>query len=253
MIFKKISIGYEKWQSEDISGLDDPQTKKTYATLFETVGKEETLYSKFIAASLALEVTRRKSIELLSDYKFDNDTFILALNPDPFDSSPDYYLPELNENFTSTSNLLNADTRYNLFLTPLRNFLRWADFFNGCLQKNLTSVYKFVSGEGNYRFSSDYDCGSGIKVGCAGMICDDIAENDDISLATYGPGLGYLFTPVLYEFTHPLTWEEYKTIRDNKNKSIGVSATDSGHEVCFIKRLEYDINMSQAKFLVWKK
>jgi len=65
--------------------------------------------------------------------------------------------------------------------------------------------------------------------------------------------VGYLFTPELYEFEHPLSWVDYKTIRDNRTKAIGVSTTDSNHETCFIKRLEYDINKSKAKFTVWKR
>jgi hypothetical protein len=253
MIFKKISIGYEKWQAEEISGLDDPQSKKIYATIFETVGTEITLYSRFIAASLAIEVTRRKSTELLTDYKFDNDIFIIAVNPEMTEDSPSYFSPELDENFVSITGLQNAETRYNLFLTPLRNFLRWANFFNGALQKNLSSVYKFVSGEGNYEMSSQYDCTSGLKEDCEGTLCADFAENDDIPILGTADQLGHIFSQVQYEFTHPLTWEDYKTIRDNRNKAILVSSTDANYEICFIKRLEYDINKSKGKFTVWKK
>jgi len=60
----------------------------------------------------------------------------------------------------------------------------------------------------------------------------------------------FLFMPVVYTFEHPLTWEQYKTIRDNKNNAIGVSRTDSGHRTCFIQTLEYEITHGKAKFVV---
>lgn len=252
-IFKKISIGYDKWQSEDISGLDDPQAKKTYATVFETIGTEKTLYSKLISGSLTIEVTRRTGIELSTDYKFDNDVFIIAIDPDSVSSPSNTFVPERDENFTSTSDLLNPDTRYNLNLTPARNFLRWANYFNGALLKYLTSYYKFTSGEGNYRFASTYDCTTGLKKDCDSTFCDELAENQDIQVSDAVDTVGYLFTPELYEFEHPLSWSDYKTIRENRNKAIGVSTTDSNHETCFIKRLEYDINKSTAKITVWKR
>jgi hypothetical protein len=251
-IFKKISLGYEKWQAEEVSGIDDPQTKKTYATKFETIGTDKTLYSKFIAASLAIEVTRRKNQDLTTDYKFDNDTFILAVKPGELASPSGAYLPELDENFDSVTDINDPETRYNFLLTPLRNFFRWMNYFNGALQKNLSSAFKFSSGEGNYLISSQYDCESGPKAACPGMVCEEVGEQDDLVINDF-PEIGYLFTPETLEFSYPLSWADYKLIRDNRTKAIGVSKTDENHMICFIKRLEYDINESHAKFVVWKR
>lgn len=254
-IFKKITVGYQKWQSEEIRGLDDPQTKKTYATKMEFNGREFSIISEFIAASTAIENTRRQTITKSADYKLDNDTFIIALAPSSSspDESPETWEPELDENFDSVTGALNDDSRYNFFLTPFRNFSRWANLLNGCLLDYQDTDYKFTSGEGNYDFSSEYDCTNGEKKDCEGTFCGDIAENDDIPVSTAVDTVDYLFTPVIWEFEHPLDWEDYKTIRDNKTKAIGVSVSASDHAICFIKRLEYDINLSKAKFVVWKR
>lgn len=252
LIFKKISLGYNKWQAEDISSIDDPQTKRVYSTFFENIGTELNLLSGWIAASLAIEVTRRKTIAKTTDYKFDNDTFLIAVNPAP-EGSPETFLPELDENFESVSNLLNAETRYNLFLTPMRNLFRWANYITGCLQSYLSTQIKFRSGEGNYDFTSEYDCASGLKSDCQGTVCGNLSESDHIPLSVYAGEIGYLHSPILYEFQHPLSWADYKVIRNNRRRAIGVSTTDQNHEICFIKRLEYDINKSKAKFIVWKK
>jgi hypothetical protein len=245
--FKKITVGYNKWQAEDVSGIDDPQTKSIFATLFKNIGIEISIVSEWIAASLAIESTRRKTIEKRTDYKFDNDTFIIALNPEP-DGSPTVFTPELDENFESVSSLSNSDTRYNLFLTPLRNFHRWLTYFNGCLQKYLSSSYKFVSGEGNYDLTTDYNCTSGIKKDCEGTACGSVSESGIVPVT-----VDYLFSPVLWEFEHPLTWDDYKLIRDNRTKAIGVSTSETEHATCFIKRLVFDVNSSKGKFVVWKR
>ncbi len=251
-IFKKISIGYEKWQAEEVSSIDDPQTKHTYATVFETIGTDKTLYSKFMAASLAVEATRRKNQDLTTDYKFDNDTFIIAVKADEFASPSGAFEPERDEDFDIITGLLSPESRYNPLLTPLRNFFRWMNYFNGALQKYLTSAYKFSSGEGNYSMVSQYSCGSSTKSDCPGMVCEEVGEGDDLTVNDF-PEIGYLFTQEVLEFEHPLSWEDYKTIRDNRTKAIGVSETDADHMICFIKRHEYDINKSKAKFVVWKR
>lgn len=253
-LFKKIEVGYNKWQSENVSGIDDPQTKHTYATRFQKVGTTLTLYSDFIAASLAIEVTRRQTIEKSKDYKFDNDIFIIAINGD--DVSPDRYEPELDENFDAITNLLNSDTRYNLTLTPLRNMLRWMNFVVGGLQKYLTSSLKFVSGEGNYDMATDYHCTGNACASVLGVICDNISEKDDIVLnAGYG-GLpvgvfDYLFIPQTFKIEIDLSWDDYVRIRSNPKKAIGLSQTETGHKKFFIKLLEYEVVNAKATMTLW--
>jgi hypothetical protein len=253
-LFKKIEVGYNKWQSEDVSGIDDPQTKHTYATRFQKVGETLTLHSDFIAASLAIEVTRRQTIEKSKDYKFDNDVFIVAINGD--DISPDRYAPELDENFDSVTNLLNAETRYNLTLTPLRNLLRWMNFIVGGLQKYLTSSIRFVSGEGNYDMTSDYHCQGNACASVLGVVCDEISESDDIVLnAAYG-GLpngvfDYLFIPQTYKIEIDLSWNDYLKIKSNPKKAIGLSQTETGHKKFFIKLLEYEVVNAKATMTLW--
>jgi hypothetical protein len=250
-IFNKIKIGYKKWQSEDISGIDDAQTTHEYSTLFETVGQPIDIESDFIAASLAIETTRRTTKIKSADYKFDDDTFIIAINPDQLSSPAGDYKPELDENFNSITNLLNPETRYNSTLTPARNLIRWGNLLFGCLQDYLTSVIKFNKGEGNYAMIGDY---SGSAPGiCFNIISDALSEKQDISLAAYGAGIGHLFQPIILEFKYPLSYTNYKLIRDNRKNAIAISESDFDHSICFIKRMEYDVINSLASFTVWKK
>lgn len=248
LIFKKIMIGYEKWQAEDIRGLDDPQTKKVYATRMRTAGKEITLYSKFIAASLAIEVTRRKTAERSTDYKFDNDTFIIAINPDGLAES--ILSPELDENFTSITNLTDSDSRYNLRLTAGRNFGRWYNFFNGCLQDYLDSVYKFVSGEGNYDLITDATASPADHCfGDHAFLLAAFSEKQNIDA-----GVDYICTPKTIEIEkHPVALADYFELQANRKDALQTSTSNTDHFVVFIKRLEYDINRSTGKLIAWKR
>lgn len=247
-IFNKVEIGYAKWEAEDISGIDDPQTKKTYSARFQKIGKAIQIFSEWIGASLAIEATRRKSREKSTDYKFDNDVFIIALNPDFEDSdSPDtlIFVPELDENFSSITDLLNPDTRYNIRITPARNFLRWRNFLQGALQPYLGSFFKFASGEGNYDMASEMD-----EVVCLNEDYDgeELSEKENIPVTN-----DYLHLPDLYEATLPMEWSDYQTIRDNKRKPIGISLTDSDPVPMFIKTLSYKPVKGEATVLMWAK
>lgn len=245
-IFKTVKTGYREWQTEDGSGLDDPQTKHTYATRFEKTGKDLDLESGFIAGSLSIEVTARTTREKSNDYKHDNKNFIISLNTD--DLSPDVYLPELDENFSSLTGLLDPETRYNSILTPLRNMLRWADYIVGCLQSYLTSKFKFVSGEGNYDMASTATLGS-----CERAVLDDnLSEDDDIALVEGANArFDYFFLPMLYNITIPMEKEDFDLI--DRKKPIGISQTESGHINFHIKELEYELLKGEAVIKAWPR
>ncbi len=55
-------VGYEKSFRETVSGLDDPQTKRTWASRFKNIGRKLQLFSTWIAAGLTIEATRRNTI-----------------------------------------------------------------------------------------------------------------------------------------------------------------------------------------------
>jgi hypothetical protein len=241
-IYKKVEVGYSKWESENIAGIDDPQTKHTYATRFEKVGSDIRLHSEFIAASLAIEVTRRQTVEKSKDYKFDNDIFIIAINGD--NVSPDRYRPELNENFNYVTNLLNFETRYNLRLTPARNLLRWIKFLNNGLQSYVGSVYKFTFGEGNYDMVSDMVIST---PGCDGDYSGDpLSEKQNIDVTGE-----YVFLPQEFTIEINLSWEDYKTIRENRRKAIAISQTDEDHVAFFIKSIDYEVIKGRATMKLW--
>lgn len=249
-IFKEISVGYAQWKSESISSIDDPQTKHTYASEIVPFGTKLTLYSTFVAASLAIENIRRDpKTKKLSSNNFDNDTFIISVNNT---SSP--YNPELSTNYVSITNLLNSATRYNIILTPKRNLYRWANFFLGGLQKYLSGRLRFVSGEGNLDCKSDLLDGTNICLG----ITEFADEMGDFYLTGFSfpsgptnPGNPYLHLADSYDFKTKLTWEDYQTLRNNKKKAISISQVESNYKKLFVETLGFTISDSQVEIKAW--
>lgn len=242
VMLKTFRAGYKKWQSENISGIDDAQTKHTYASRLQKSGKDLTMESEFIAASLAIETTRRTTKKKSADYKFDEDTFIIAVQS--VESSPESnYLPETDEKFQYITNLLNPETRYNPLLTPGRNALRWMKWIAGGLQNYVGSFLRFVSGEGNYDMTSNY----GVSDGCD-EYDGDLSEKQDLEITN-----DYIHRGEVYEMSFKLQFEDYLTIRNNRKNAIGISQTDSNHQAFFIKSLDYRLFDGTCTLLAWPK
>lgn len=245
-LFTSVEIGYQKWQDESASGIDDPQTKHTYATLFKTVGSKETkdlqLLSPFVAASLVIEQGRRKGLEAGRDWDFDEEVFIIHTN---INSSPGY--PRLYSSAAITG-LLNADTRYNVRLTPACNLVRWQNYIANAFQDYSSEVFRFTEGEGNVLMTFNNPTASGCDL-------EPGASSDENANVTVGTD--FLFLPLLYKFRYPLTWTQYKSIRDNRKQSIRIIWNRNNGQVMtsvlFIKKMAYEINSSMANFECWLK
>lgn len=247
-LYNQVETGFNKWQSENVQGIDDVQTKRKWGFDPSKFDKGLSIISEAITASTAIEATRRKTIEKSEDYKYDNEPFIIAINGNGV--SPDRYLPELDENFNSITGIRASEKRYNFIHTPLRMLLRWAKWWNGPMQKYQNDVVEFDSGEGNYNMVSDYSCTNGDQ--CLAVICDPISESTDINLASYGRLFGYLHLPQLYTIeVINFTWDDYLAIRNNRHLAIGISQTLSNYKRFFIKELIYEVCKGKASITAW--
>ena len=235
-IYKSIEIGYKKGVgSESESGIDDPQTKRFYNTDFSSFGVKETVLCEWMAASLAIERSRRNRIELSKDDRNDEEIMVVAVTPDGLN-----WLPEFGTAFNLVTNLLNPDFRINIRHSATRLFKRAQAWFNGCMLYSDTGVFTFNRGEGNYEMTSqleDTDCEA--VPGTEPIIdegADIDADTNDI-----------LFVPRIYEAQNvPMSFETYRTIVANKNKALGISRTDTGHVPMHIIDLGYELFKSKC-------
>lgn len=231
--FNGAKFGANKGKTEDINGLDDPHSR-TVASILKNIGRVFTNTTNFIYQSLTIEQARRTTKIKSADYKFDDDIFIVEATR----TAANAYQPRLNEDFVSVTNLNNEASRYNKHHTPARFLLRWLNYISGGLQKYLGTVFRFTGGEGNYDMVSTMINGSAP---------DDyggnaLAENADILVGTT-----YLWVPKVFEIEHYLTFEEFKTIDQNRNIAIGVSQSYEDHKEFFIDDLQFEIMSGQVK------
>lgn len=235
LIFKSVNIGYQTWAAESASGIDDPQTKHTYATVFKMIGQDITIQSSFVAASLAIEQTRRNRKEIGTDWRLDDNVMIINLQSTT--------APEIGAPFTSITNLLNSSTRYNIRLSVNRNLRRWLNYLGGCVW-TISGIFRFTSGEGNYTMS----------VAANSDTCDPgpWTENDNVNVSASSPQ-DLLVTPEMLRVKVPLPWTDYQTLKANKTQAIAISQTDTDHWICHIQSSEYSIAEGSAIFKVWIK
>jgi hypothetical protein len=224
--FKQIDLGYFKWSAESSSGIDDPQTKQSRNTPLKNFGSVLTIQSRFVAASLAIERTRRNRVELGKDDRMDEEIMIVSAIP-----SGSIYENEFDENFSAITNLLNPTRRVNLRHTPARLMRRWANVINPSFKDG--DEIKIGKGEGNFKTTSTLETTDFENALMPGVV----DESGD-----YTVGGERLWEPIVYELSdQAMSWSDYKTIRDNKNNAIGLSRTTENHVPMFVMNLDFEI------------
>lgn len=78
-LYSTAKFGFAKWETENANGLNDPFGKREYRTMLTTIKNMCDRICQFIASDYAIEVTRRKYGGTTTDWKYDNDIFIICL------------------------------------------------------------------------------------------------------------------------------------------------------------------------------
>lgn len=237
--YNQIEVGYEKYEIGEASGLDIPQSGRILSSILKTIGIKLEIISSYIAGDLTIEKTRRTTKELSADFEYDNDTFIISVR-----DTGSGFTPELSENYSSVTGLLNEETRYNKNLTPYRNFVRWLNVASNGLQSYLSSKFKFAKGTGNYDMASTRNDG-----GCSGDFGGaGLSEKQDIDVSS-----DYLYLPMLYTIEHYLTSEQIQALRADPEAAINVSQTTTDHVKFYIKTAEVKPFDGSFTLVAWPK
>lgn len=169
--YNELEIGYSKWQTEDVNGLDEFNSKRLYSLPVKNVKKKLSRLCGFIASGYMIEQTRRQQFKEkpTSDYATDNDMFIIATNRTEVNANvynidaagepvAATYGPgtvsERNESFSDITGLLSPETSYNLRLSPARNARYHWPLLAVSLYKKPVQQISFQSGTGNYQMQS---------------------------------------------------------------------------------------------------
>lgn len=246
-VYTEADIGFTKWETEEINGIDEFNTKRQYSFGVKSSNQKLTALSKFIGSGYSLEFIRRKQyIDFpTTDTKYDNDIFSICLN------RSDLTTAEKNENYTQVPNLISPETSYNLRISPARNLLRWANVLNAGMIKRPGEEIKFTYSEGNSMMSSEFTSDS-----CKGNYNNDLlTENQNLVWDSTSVNSPPIWVPLVYEFDYPLSFEQYKNLKTvgsdgklNAYKCIEISRSNSDFVKTYVLDIEYRPTTGMATF-----
>jgi hypothetical protein len=248
--FNNIQIGYGSWETEFKGGLDEPCTRHEYSTQIASVKTNYTKLCPYIASSYAIELTRRKNIDLFEteDWKYDNENFLIALTRATYGYG-DALLPETYyDSFNTGSGMLSLETAYNLALTPARMLQPHMKVITAGLQL-INGLIRFIRGDGNtdLQVAKDVD-------GCPNDFNGQIlGENDDFQ---WDDGnvrdIAPIYLPEIYTFDYPITYTQFKAIKANPYGYIEFYKFADEVKRGFLMNMEYSMKTGMTSFTLLK-
>lgn len=244
-IFK---FGYEKWEAEEFSGLDEFNTQREYRTTLTSVNNTLTKVCNWIASGYAIEITRRKSWLSVTneDWRFDNDTFIICLKRN---ESSGFAVEQ--GNISGAANLVDPDSVYNYRISPVRNALRW-------LKRVLASYRDATAAESTLEFTDGQAnvLAEGLMTG--GCLVEEaaVAENDTLQEDLMSDPAGGIpvYRPELWEFEYPLSFSDYQALKASPTGTVQCRfGQDADYLDFYIREIDYKPNNGLATFLLLPK
>lgn len=251
---KRFITGYAESIKDEINTIDEFNTKREYNLLNTKIDGELAKQCEYIASGYTIEWQRRS--RLSADAQYDDNKFIIATerfvgtqspatgmytneagvdNPSSTLPNPPLYAPD---------GLIDPATTYNWRLSPYYNTIRWASVLKQSTWKQPDELLTFALGETNFQVAGNEP---GVHYGCDIDIDYDLpptfeithGENQDIHLQdiTFPRAQDMLFKPEEVTFEYPITFTEYKMIRQNPYGKIKVNGEDF-----YIKEIGFQLN-----------
>jgi hypothetical protein len=236
-MYSEIEGGYAKYESEDITGIDEFLSKREYRTEWSQTRNKDSRVCNFIASGYALEVTRRKGHLTTSDWRLDNDIFVICMKR----YSGDIVVEQ--GQISGDVNIVDPNTVYNFAISPIRNATRWLKTWFAGLKNPLTSKLIFANGTGNYFAGGQYTqaCSTDGQV---------LIENDALESAMLtDPNIAVpLWKPEQIQFDYPMSMSQYNLIKTNPYGYIKYSTSTNLYQYGYILNIEYKPNQGIANF-----
>jgi hypothetical protein len=179
-IYNNIKIGYPEQEYEDVNGRQEFNNTHEYLLPVTRVAKTLEMVSPYRADCYGIEFTRiNLNGKSTTDDKSDNDVFLIHIKDAPIEENgmTVYELDrELNNGATG---LLEADSVFNLYLTPKHCLLRNGNYLHSLFYKQENKYIRFQTTEKN------------------ASVVTDVTENADVLIADLD---GALFQPNLLDF-----------------------------------------------------
>ena len=236
-MYSRIEAGYAKYESEDITGIDEFLSKRQYRTEWKQTRNTDSKVCNFIASGYALEVTRRKGHLTTSDWRLDNDKFIICMKR---------YLGDIvveQGQISGAVNIVDPNTVYNFAISPIRNAMRWLKTWFAGVKNPYLAKLIFADGTGNYFAGGEYTqpCSNDNQV---------IIENEALESAMLAnPDMVVpIWNPEQVQFDYPMSMADYNTIKNVPYGVVKYSGGDNLYHYGYILNIEYKPNAGMANF-----
>lgn len=238
--YSVIKIGYKKWETESVKGLDEFNSNKEFRTSITAVNNTLDITSNFVAAGYVIEQIRTQQFISTgrADNKYDNDTFIIAVDRTGYGE----FIVEQG-NISNPANIFSPATVYNWRLRPMYNLMRWGkSLFQSYVNISETDSKLFYSaGTGNYVASGELTDGCKLENG-------PIAENADLSAGNYALPIKPILTLDNYTVEYPLSVKDCKKIKANPYGFINLQCGNGEYVKTYIQSIEYRYAQGIATF-----
>lgn len=238
--YSVVKIGYKKWETESVKGLDEFNSNKEFRTGITAVNNPLDITSNFVAAGYVIEQIRTQQFISTgrADNKYDNDTFIIAVDRTGYG---DFIVEQ--GNISNADNIFSPATVYNWRLRPMYNLMRWGkSLFQSYVNIAETDSKLFYSaGTGNYVASGELTDGCKLENG-------PIAENADLSAGNYAIPVKPILTLDNYTVEYPLSVKDYKIIKANPYGFINLQCGNGEYVKTYIQSVEYRYAQGIATF-----
>lgn len=255
-IFNEIEVGYEKYKSEGLNIIDEYNTRHEYATPIKNHKNKLNLISKLISSGYAIEDSRRQQFldTPTTSYQNDESGFIIAVRRSGSD-----YICEANQPFISVTEVIDADSCYNLRITPKRMLLnngKWIK--SGFYYKSNTDTLKNTFFDKNGDLTTDFLASETCGLGDTALTA--IQEKADVTLTQLANST--IFRP---EWVYFKTRANFNTINTINKSMIGGYGTtkdygyirirkpDGTYQNVWIYELKYNFATEEAEFKTLKK
>lgn len=251
--FTRLKIGYKKYADiSEANVVDTFHSERNYTTLAKAVDKELQAMSELVADPFAIEYTRRKSIDKdTKDWNYDEDIFMICVmrvnvkleSGGTVHSDVTSY--EVDNGMEETGNTVTSpDTMINVYISPARNAIRWADRFSqypGANGLSYASGTRNTTAKGTRKTRS-----SPLVEQLGGMTRTTTYDQAYTSFVQENASINKE-TPYLksqkVSFEYPISLQQWNSIRMNPYGYIRVNG-----ERYWIKKVQYNFKTGLTKF-----
>lgn len=244
-----VKVGYKKWETENVNGLDEFNSNKEFRTSLKSINNTLDITSGFIAGGYPIEHTRQQSFAETgaADTKYDNDTFIICVTRAPY-AYGNYAVEQ--GNIGNAANIYSPATAYNWRIRPMYNLIRWwksiAQSYVNLV--NTASKLLFSSGTGNLLAEGELAVYDPCKVDATLL-----AENDDLARSDILVGQDPIWKPDGMTYRYPMSLRDYNTIKTNPLGYIAAQCGSGEFEKGFIVNINYRIAKGDADITLRQK